>query len=95
MLMPIQCSLLAKSGLADKIIYPDQSLYDDRMESYWSVSAALDPYCIALPESTHDVSKIIKVISKHDCKFGITGGGHGAFNGSNSISNGVTVDFGT
>ncbi|KAF7554388.1 hypothetical protein G7046_g6841 [Stylonectria norvegica] len=88
------CTALAKAGLADKIIYPKQKLYTERMDSYWSESAALDPYCIALPETDHDVSTIMKVLVHDSCKFGIRGGGHGSFALSNSIQDGVTVDFG-
>ncbi|KPM38413.1 hypothetical protein AK830_g8162 [Neonectria ditissima] len=63
----------------DKILYPKQTLYQERMNSYWSDSAALTPYCIALPESAEDVSTIMKVIVHNECQFGIRGGGHGSF----------------
>ncbi|KAF7554025.1 hypothetical protein G7Z17_g3228 [Cylindrodendrum hubeiense] len=87
-----QC--LAKAGLVDKVLYPKQALYQERMDSYWSESAALTPYCIALPESAEDASTIMKVIVKNDCQFGIRGGGHGSFALSNSISDGITIDLG-
>lgn len=64
------------------------------MNSYWSESAALAPYCIALPGSAEDASTIMKVIVKNDCQFGIRGGGHGSFPLSNSISDGITIDLG-
>jgi FAD/FMN-containing dehydrogenase len=69
------------------------SLYNGLMSTYWSESAALAPTCIALPASAEDVSAIIKIVSDNECKFGVRGGGHGAFPGSNSIRNGVTIDF--
>ncbi|KAH8729503.1 hypothetical protein BGZ61DRAFT_529699 [Ilyonectria robusta] len=88
------CTQLAKAGLIDKILYPKQAPYEQRMNSYWSESAALAPYCIALPGSAEDASTIMKVIVKNDCQFGIRGGGHGSFPLSNSISDGITIDLG-
>lgn len=67
--------------------------YSSLLASYWSESANVAPTCIALPASPEDVSEIIKIISANDCKFGVRGGGHGAYTGSNSIKNGVTIDF--
>ncbi|KAM5346655.1 hypothetical protein ACJ41O_009660 [Fusarium nematophilum] len=87
-----QCSALAKAGL--EIITPKQELFDQRMDSYWSVSAALRPDCIALPQTAEDVSKIMKAITANKCKFGIRGGGHGSFGLSNSVDDGITIDFG-
>ncbi|KAI8212055.1 Bifunctional solanapyrone synthase [Colletotrichum sp. SAR 10_76] len=64
------------------------------MSTYWSVSAALNPWCIAQPSTAEDVSAIIKTLVANDCTFGVRGGGHGAFAGSNSVEDGVTIDFG-
>jgi hypothetical protein len=89
-----QCTALSRAGLRNKVVTQSQALYDDRMDSYWSVSAALRPDCIALPETAEDVSKIMKVITQHKCNFGIRGGGHGNFALSNSIEDGITIDFG-
>ncbi|KAH6894368.1 hypothetical protein B0T10DRAFT_545895 [Thelonectria olida] len=88
------CTELANAGLGDKIVYPGQELYQERQESYWSVSAALSSECYALPQSIEDVSTIMKVISMHSCEFGIRGGGHGSFALSNAIKCGVTIDMG-
>ncbi|KAJ3467374.1 hypothetical protein FSOLCH5_004157 [Fusarium solani] len=88
------CTALSRAGLRNKVVTQSQALYDDRMDSYWSVSAALRPDCIALPETAEDVSKIMKVITQHKCNFGIRGGGHGNFALSNSIEDGITIDFG-
>lgn len=65
------------------------------MSAYWSASAALDPWCVAMPTEAQDVSDILKVVVDHSCSFGVKGGGHGSWNGSNSVSTGVTIDFGT
>ena len=49
---------------------------------------------MVVPESTEDVSKVMKVLSDNGCPFGMRSGAHGAFTGSNSIKNGVTIDLG-
>ncbi|KAI3390918.1 hypothetical protein diail_8414 [Diaporthe ilicicola] len=64
------------------------------MSTYWSVSAALDPWCIAQPKRAEDVSYIIKTLVANECPFGIRGGGHAFFALSNSVANGVTIDLG-
>lgn len=90
-----QCAaLLSEAGLADQVVTKDQILYSDRIDSYWSASAALHPECMVLPRTPEDVSKIMKVITKNQCKFGVRGGGHGNFALSNSIEDGITIDFG-
>lgn len=64
------------------------------MSTYWSLSAALDPWCVAQPETAKDVSSIVKTLAANDCPFGIRGGGHGSFALSNSVAEGVTIDLG-
>ncbi|GKT63043.1 FAD binding domain-containing protein [Colletotrichum tofieldiae] len=93
---PAACCLnLSKApGLAGKIHFPDSTEYTERMESYWSVSAALKPWCVAQPSTAEDVSAIIMTLVASNCTFGVRGGGHGSFAGSNSVEDGVTIDFG-
>lgn len=64
------------------------------MASYWSASAALAPWCVAQPTVAEDVSTILKTLVANNCPFGVRGGGHGSFGGSNSVADGVTIDFG-
>lgn len=47
-----------------------------------------------LPMSAEDVSIAIRLIAGNACSFGIRGGGHGSFALSNSVDEGVTIDFG-
>lgn len=75
--------------------FPESEDYQARLDSYWSVSAALPSWCMVLPESADDVSAAITTLVKKDCPFGIRGGGHGAHNLSNAVEHGVTIDFGT
>ncbi|RYO80227.1 hypothetical protein DL766_009286 [Monosporascus sp. MC13-8B] len=89
------CRALAKVGsLAGKVVYPDTELYEDRLDSYWSKSAALEPWCMVLPLTAEDVSSVVKVISKKKCPFGIRSGGHSQFAGSSSVEKGITIDLG-
>lgn len=73
---------------------PNTEIYDKRLQSYYSANAAQAAWCMVLPENTSDVSRIAKVISKHQCPFGIRSGAHSAFKGSNGAKDGITVDFG-
>lgn len=88
-----QCRTLA-TRLTDKVLFPNDKSYNARLDTYWSVSAALSPWCMVLPSTAEDVSTIIKTVVAGNCPFGIKGGGHGAFAGSNSVEHGVTIDFG-
>lgn len=90
-----QCSALAKaSGLDGKVWTADQERYDERLGEYYSANAALAPWCMVFPESSQDVSTIIKTLGDNECPFGMRSGAHSAFKGSNGIDDGVTVDFG-
>ncbi|KAJ0158875.1 Bifunctional solanapyrone synthase [Colletotrichum tanaceti] len=89
------CLNLSKTpGLAGKVYLPNSTDYAERMGSYWSVSAALEPWCVAQPSTAGDVSAIVRTLVASNCTFGVRGGGHGSFAGSNSVEDGVTIDFG-
>ncbi|KAI0127580.1 FAD binding domain-containing protein [Xylariales sp. AK1849] len=89
------CSALAQDEtLNGKVIFPDDSIYDARLAAYYSANAALHPWCMVLPASTADVSKVAQVITKYQCPFGMRSGAHSAFKGSNGVENGITVDLG-
>lgn len=72
---------------------PASAEYDALLGTYYSANAALDAWCMVLPESTADVQSTVKVFTKQQCPFGIRAGGHSAWKGSNGIAEGVTVDF--
>ncbi|KAI1848749.1 hypothetical protein JX265_005625 [Neoarthrinium moseri] len=89
------CSALAQEAiLAGKVIFPQDSAYDARLAAYYSANSALPPWCMVLPTSTDDVSKIAGIITANQCPFGMRSGAHSAFNGSNGVQDGITVDFG-
>ncbi|KAH8661043.1 FAD binding domain-containing protein [Ilyonectria robusta] len=91
-----RCCLDLKNatGLEGKVYFPDSEAYEDRLETYWSVSAALSPWCMVQPSTAEDVSVTIKTLVAGDCPFGIRGGGHGAHDLSNGVERGITIDFG-
>lgn len=64
------------------------------MTTYWSLSAALEPWCMVLPRSAKELSTAIRTISEGQCPFGIRGGGHGTHALSNSLEEGITIDMG-
>ncbi len=74
--------------------WPNSVQYIQRMSTYWSVSAALDPWCVVQPQNARDTSAIIKTLVEGNCTFGVRSGGHGSWAGENSVSDGVTIDFG-
>ncbi|KAH6683613.1 FAD binding domain-containing protein, partial [Plectosphaerella plurivora] len=93
--IPTCCKSLAKApGLEDKVYLPKSEAYGERLESYWSTTAALEPWCMVQPSNAEDVSVIIKTLVAGDCPFGIRGGGHGAHALSNGVKDGITIDFG-
>ncbi|GAB1318474.1 Nicotine oxidase [Madurella fahalii] len=89
-----QCRSLVIAGLAEKVFFPTETKYQRRLDSYWSVSAALSPWCMVLPSTAEDVSTIIKTLVSGNCTFGVRGGGHSSFALSSSVEHGVTIDFG-
>ncbi|KAH7255039.1 hypothetical protein B0J15DRAFT_595342 [Fusarium solani] len=90
---PCCSTLAAVPQLKGKIYVPGSNAYDARLKTYYSANAALEPWCMVLPETTQDVSKIAKVISSKKCPFGIRSGAHSAWKGSNGVENGITIDF--
>lgn len=89
-----QCSALRNSSVGANVYFPDGEAYRARLDGYWSAGAALSPWCMALPETTEHVSTIITTLTRHQCPFGVKGGGHASFPLANGVDEGVTIDFG-
>ena len=94
-----QCKALS-AVLGDKISYPNDSIYSQSVESYWSQQEEqLAPGCIVTPESSQDVAVAIKALSflhtstDNGASIAIRGGGHTPFAGSANIDSGVTIDL--
>lgn len=90
-----QCTALTKEpSLKGKVWDPENALYTARLAEYYSANAAQAPWCMVVPTSAEDVSKVVKIFNEHQCPFGMRSGAHSAWQGSNGIKDGVTVDFG-
>ena len=95
-LIHYQCGALARGGaLRNKVHMRGTPSFDDSIDSIWSLSARQEPWCVILPESAEDASKVMKVISRHQCPFAVRSGGHSHYGFSNSVEEGIGIDFGT
>ncbi|KAI1741698.1 FAD binding domain-containing protein [Xylaria scruposa] len=88
------CNTLSGKFPSIQVYRSQTSSFVERIKSYFSISAALEPWCIVLPSTTQEVSEVIQTLAAHQCPFGIQSGGHGVFPGANSVRNGITVDLG-
>ncbi|CAI6297907.1 unnamed protein product [Periconia digitata] len=91
------CEALEQYGL-QHVYYSNDTVYQERTESYWSVSSKLHPRCIVQPESTYNVVQAVNTLAKHPActktEFAIRSGGQMAWAYSNNIINGITIDLG-
>ncbi|KAI0118993.1 FAD-binding domain-containing protein [Daldinia grandis] len=77
-----------------QVLLPGDPFYVSRQESYWAVNTRLNPSCFVLPESSQQVSEILKVLVALKRQFAIRSGGHSPVSGTNNIANAVTIDLG-
>ncbi|KAF9737138.1 hypothetical protein PMIN06_001898 [Paraphaeosphaeria minitans] len=77
------------------VAFPNSSLYAATENAYWSIQeASLAPSCIAKPNSSEDVARIIATIANQDgCPFAIKSQGHAPAAGFANIDNGITIDL--
>ena len=94
----LQCSVLEVAGLGDRMLYPGEESYDERVQSYWSEAAQLNSTCIIQPHDPNEVANIVTTLaqanSTYPCKFAVRSGGHITWAGGSNIADGVTVDLG-
>ncbi|GAB7362644.1 hypothetical protein MBLNU230_g2953t1 [Neophaeotheca triangularis] len=93
------CSALSLL-LGGKVVFPNSTLYDASLGSYWTQQEAnLEPACIFIPDNKFDVSAAVTVLGAFDnvfpgkCRFAIRSGGHTPFAGAANIEGGVTFDL--
>ncbi|OTA92459.1 hypothetical protein M434DRAFT_387304 [Hypoxylon sp. CO27-5] len=87
------CQLLREAGLKN-VYLPNSTVYSERVHSYWSLTAQLNPSCFVEPENAEEVSKVVKALAgRAECKFAVRSGGHSSTAGANNIENGVTIDL--
>lgn len=94
----LQCEVLEVAGLGDRMLYPGQQVYNERVQSYWSEVAQLNSTCIIQPHGPNEVAKIVTTLaqanSTYPCKFAVRSGGHITWAGGSNIEDGVVVDLG-
>jgi FAD/FMN-containing dehydrogenase len=78
------------------VFYPDSAIYTESIDSYWSATAQLTPWCVVTPRDAVEVSAIVKALSTgtEQCEFAVRSGGHMPWAGASDIENGVTIDLG-
>lgn len=74
--------------------------YRERVDSYWSASARLNPWCFVQPQTVSEVSLALTALvaagqGAGDWHIAVRGGGHSGFPGVSNIDNGVTIDMGS
>ncbi|KAI8665520.1 FAD-binding PCMH-type domain-containing protein [Fusarium sp. Ph1] len=93
------CDALAENDLGELVLLATDSGYEERLQTYWSVSARLKPWCIVQPRTTDEVSKVLKTLLDTGSGAGswhiaVRGGGHSHWAGSSNVANGVAIDLG-
>lgn len=74
---------------------PNNTLYTERVESYWSLTSQLTPECFVQPRNTEEVAVVVEILlQKTNCPFAVRSGGHSSTAGANNIEKAVTIDLG-
>ncbi|KAK8139408.1 hypothetical protein PG984_002788 [Apiospora sp. TS-2023a] len=86
---------LTKAGLDEALLSPAGSTrYDERVASYFSLTAQKRPFCFVHPKTTEDVALVLKtILANPDARFAIRSGGHVMWGASN-IDDGICIDLG-
>ncbi|CAE6385828.1 unnamed protein product [Rhizoctonia solani] len=87
------CKRLVTALSANKVLTPPTPAYGVENSKYWSSTSVLTPSCIFVPESSSDVSAALKILVKHNCEFGVRGGGHTANPGWAGTNSGVLISL--
>ncbi|KAK3935416.1 hypothetical protein QBC46DRAFT_462088 [Diplogelasinospora grovesii] len=83
-----------KAALGSIVTLPsDVQQYQTLSEENWSQTAWQTPSCIALPQSTTDVQKLVSVLTKNNVPFAIRSGGHSPNPFDANIDTGVLVSL--
>ncbi|KAK6822515.1 hypothetical protein PG987_014060 [Apiospora arundinis] len=86
---------LEEAGLGGTLLPPASPSTKMRIDSYWSLGARLQPWAIAQPRTTDEVSKTVRaIVAVPGAQFAIRSGGHMFWPGASNITEGVTIDLG-
>ncbi|KAF1952218.1 FAD binding domain-containing protein [Byssothecium circinans] len=92
------CTILSINPVINqRVSFPGQSAYNDRIAANFDVKSRLTPNCIVSPKSSNEVAIIVKSLTVASilkpCKFAVRSGGHTPYIGASNIDGGVTIDF--
>lgn len=85
----MQCETI-NAVLPGKVAFPDTAAYNTS-NVYWSGRQDMKPSCIVLPASPEEVSKTMRLVTKHSSPFTVRSGGHTPFDRGSSIQGGVVI----
>ncbi|KAG8166973.1 hypothetical protein KVR01_002662 [Diaporthe batatas] len=91
---PPQAECLVAAGLSDQLLFPTDSEYVTRNESYFDNGSKLRPTCIVQPRTGADVATALNALSNAGQAFAVRAGGYTNRVGSNNIDGGITIDLG-
>lgn len=94
----IQCTALVRSSLGAHVLFPGQSAFASRLDSYFDVKQqSITPGCIVQPKTAEEVSAAVKTLTAaplaESCMFAIRSGGQTPYAGASNIQDGVTIDL--
>ncbi|KAH7337969.1 hypothetical protein B0J17DRAFT_660255 [Rhizoctonia solani] len=70
-----------------------RTMFARLLNEHIASTCVLTPACVVVPESSSDVSTIVKTLVNNNCEFGIRGGGHTANPGWAGTDSGVLVSL--
>ncbi|KAK8048223.1 hypothetical protein PG994_009953 [Apiospora phragmitis] len=87
-------SELVRGGLEELLSPAGSTRYDERISSYFSLTAQKKPFCFVHPKTTAKVALILKtLLANPDARFAIRSGGHVMWGASN-IDDSICIDLG-
>ncbi|KAH7337971.1 hypothetical protein B0J17DRAFT_717656 [Rhizoctonia solani] len=87
------CDRLTTALSGDKVFTAYSLAYDAENQKYWSSTSILSPACVVVPESSSDVSTVVKTLVKNKCEFAVRGGGHTTNPGWAGTNSGVLISL--
>jgi FAD/FMN-containing dehydrogenase len=88
---------LIAAGLSNRVLLATSPDYESRVQSWWAANNRLHPWCFVLPYNTQELSTAVQALANAgsgagDWHIAVRSGGH-SYAGSNSITNGITIDL--
>ncbi|KAF2844870.1 FAD-binding domain-containing protein [Plenodomus tracheiphilus IPT5] len=79
------CGVLSTSSLESRVLFPGQTMYNDRLDSSFDVKQQpLSPNCILEPKSSKEVASAVRILTtasiNKPCQWAVRSGGHAYLN---------------